>query len=95
MDPTSIEDGVKLDEGLGWGKSLPVPSVQEMVRNDVEYVPERFIQDFEDNKRELNKLYFACKEWSFFQIINNGIAAEVLSNVETALASFFYIDVGE
>lgn len=61
MDPTSIEDGVKLDEGLGWGKSLPVPSVQEMVRNDVECVPERFIQDYEDNKRELNKLDFACK----------------------------------
>ncbi|EXB65269.1 Protein SRG1 [Morus notabilis] len=34
------EDGV-----LGWGKSLPVPSVQEIVRNDPKFVPERYIQD--------------------------------------------------
>ncbi|PON45823.1 Isopenicillin N synthase [Parasponia andersonii] len=34
--------------GLGWGKSIPVPSVQEIVRNDSQYVPERYIKDYED-----------------------------------------------
>ena len=42
------------DEGLGWGKSLPVPSVQEMVKNDSEFVPERYIQDCKDRPNELN-----------------------------------------
>ena len=45
------EDGscnMRLDKELGWGKSLPVPSVQEIVRNDSQHVPERFIKDYED-----------------------------------------------
>ncbi|XVF75296.1 hypothetical protein PTKIN_Ptkin13bG0175800 [Pterospermum kingtungense] len=33
------------DERLGWGKSLPVPSIQEIVRNDSKSVPERCIHD--------------------------------------------------
>lgn len=41
-----LEGGVMKEDGvLGWGKSLPVPSVQEFVRNDPKFVPERYIQD--------------------------------------------------
>ncbi|KAK6929373.1 LOW QUALITY PROTEIN: Isopenicillin N synthase-like, Fe(2+) 2OG dioxygenase domain [Dillenia turbinata] len=35
---------LKGEEGLGWGGSLPVPSVQEMVRKDPQSVPKRYIQ---------------------------------------------------
>ncbi|OMO96757.1 Oxoglutarate/iron-dependent dioxygenase [Corchorus olitorius] len=30
---------------MGWGKSLKVPSIQEIVRNDSKSIPERFIQE--------------------------------------------------
>lgn len=42
---TEAENG---DQGMVWGKSLPVPSVQEMVRNDSQSVPERYIQEHQD-----------------------------------------------
>ncbi|KAL5799951.1 hypothetical protein ACOSQ4_032835 [Xanthoceras sorbifolium] len=45
MDCEVDNGSVQEDEGLGWGKSLPVPRVQEMVRNDSESVPERYIQE--------------------------------------------------
>ncbi|XP_019191662.1 PREDICTED: protein SRG1-like [Ipomoea nil] len=35
----------------GWGKSLAVPSVQEIVRNDGKDVPERYIQNEEDRPK--------------------------------------------
>lgn len=38
----------KEDGGLGWGKSLQVPSVQEMVKNDNHSVPDRYIQEYKD-----------------------------------------------
>ncbi|PKI72348.1 hypothetical protein CRG98_007218 [Punica granatum] len=38
----------KEDGGLGWGGSLSVPSVQEIVRNDSGSVPERYIRQLED-----------------------------------------------
>ncbi|KAK0592597.1 hypothetical protein LWI29_022056 [Acer saccharum] len=53
MNPEEVDNGsVQEDEGLGWGKSLPVPSVQEMVRKDSQSVPERYIQ--EHNNRPLD-----------------------------------------
>ncbi|CAA2997660.1 SRG1-like [Olea europaea subsp. europaea] len=36
------------DNPLGYGSSLPVPSVQEIVRNDAHNVPERYIKNVED-----------------------------------------------
>ncbi|KAF4347880.1 hypothetical protein G4B88_001050 [Cannabis sativa] len=48
--------GIKVDGELGWGKSLPVPSVQEMVRNDSEFVPERYIQESKD--RPLDSTFY-------------------------------------
>ncbi|TXG49816.1 hypothetical protein EZV62_025691 [Acer yangbiense] len=50
MDPEEV--AVQEDEGLGWGKSLPVHSVQEMVRKDSQSVPERYIQ--KHNNRPLD-----------------------------------------
>ncbi|XWS74938.1 hypothetical protein CRYUN_Cryun01aG0041400 [Craigia yunnanensis] len=39
---------IQEDKGLGWGKSLPVQSVQEIVRNDSQSIPERYIQVHKD-----------------------------------------------
>lgn len=36
------------DNPLGYGSSLPVPSVQEIVRNDAHNVPETYIKNVED-----------------------------------------------
>lgn len=46
MDSQRVD--LDADKGLGWGKSLRVPSVQEIVRNDSECVPERYIQENRD-----------------------------------------------
>ncbi|XWS07731.1 hypothetical protein CRYUN_Cryun41cG0015400 [Craigia yunnanensis] len=44
-----VENGcIQEDKGLGWEKSLPVHSVQEIVRNDSQSVPERCIQEQKD-----------------------------------------------
>ncbi|XP_021296096.1 protein SRG1-like [Herrania umbratica] len=44
-----VENGcIQEDNGLGWGKSLPVKSVLEIVRNDSQSVPERYIQEHKD-----------------------------------------------
>ncbi|KAG8380738.1 hypothetical protein BUALT_Bualt06G0047300 [Buddleja alternifolia] len=41
----------KDDEGLGYGSSLPVPSVQEIVRNDAQNIPERYVKNLEDRSK--------------------------------------------
>ncbi|KAJ0102249.1 hypothetical protein Patl1_06430 [Pistacia atlantica] len=48
MEPKAENRYVQEEEGLGWGKSLPVPSVQEIVRNDSQIVPEKYIQERKD-----------------------------------------------
>ncbi|XP_057804045.1 protein SRG1-like [Salvia miltiorrhiza] len=40
------------DEGLGYGSSLAVPSAQEIVRNDAQNIPERYIKKVEDRPRD-------------------------------------------
>lgn len=35
----------------GFGSSLPVPSVQEIVRNDAQDVPHRFIKNIDDRPK--------------------------------------------
>ncbi|KAH6805669.1 hypothetical protein C2S51_030500 [Perilla frutescens var. frutescens] len=39
------------DEGLGYGSSLPVPSVQEIVRNDAQNIPERYIKNLDERPK--------------------------------------------
>ncbi|KAE8711068.1 hypothetical protein F3Y22_tig00110303pilonHSYRG00118 [Hibiscus syriacus] len=103
-----------------WGISLPVPSVQELVRNDPQSVPQRYTQlpadrpvvpdisplsfdipivDFallaKGDENETGKLDLACKEWGFFQIINHGVAEEVLLNMKAAIAAFFELPLEE
>ncbi|PSS34957.1 hypothetical protein CEY00_Acc02166 [Actinidia chinensis var. chinensis] len=94
--------------------SLPVPNVQEMVRQNRLEVPERYIRNEEEmpkstrithlsaeipiidlrllsdgQEEELKKLDMACKEWGFFQVVNHGVAKEVLRNMKEAAAEFF------
>lgn len=118
---TKAENGVMQEhQELGWGKSLPVPSVQEIVKNDSQSVPERYIQEHKNrplgsdscsissqipiidlhllacgDEDERTKLNFACKEWGFFQVINHGVAEEVLQKMKTAVAAFFELPLEE
>ncbi|KAL5567561.1 hypothetical protein UlMin_024136 [Ulmus minor] len=114
-------EGVNVEEGLGWGNSLEVPSVQEIAKNVSEFVPEKYLQEQNDrpivsvlshdeiselpvidfsllvngDEDELNKLDYACKEWGFLQIINHGVAEDVIRNMKAATASFFDLPVDE
>eukprot|EP00268_Persea_americana_P054540 TRINITY_DN6253_c0_g1_i10.p1 TRINITY_DN6253_c0_g1~~TRINITY_DN6253_c0_g1_i10.p1 ORF type:complete len:297 (-),score=58.49 TRINITY_DN6253_c0_g1_i10:1024-1914(-) len=40
------------DQGLGWGKSLPVESVQEIVRKDSRNIPHRYIREDVDRPKD-------------------------------------------
>ncbi|XP_020086196.1 protein SRG1-like [Ananas comosus] len=46
------EEEEEEEEGLGWGKSLPVQSVQELVRRDPSSVPERYIRDHAERPKD-------------------------------------------
>ncbi|XP_022764520.1 protein SRG1-like [Durio zibethinus] len=48
MELNVEKESVQRGERLGWGKSFLVPSVQEIVRNDSQSVPERYIQEQKD-----------------------------------------------
>ncbi|XP_039021767.1 protein SRG1-like [Hibiscus syriacus] len=112
--------GGEEDKGSDWGKSLPVPSVQELVRNDPQSVPEKYVLHHEDrptvldmapssfdipiidfallakgDEDETRKLDLACKHWGFFQIINHGVAEELLINMKAAIAAFFELPLEE
>ncbi|KAL4325931.1 hypothetical protein GQ457_11G009220 [Hibiscus cannabinus] len=112
--------GIEEEKGSDWGKSLPVPSVQELVRNDPQSVPEKYIQHHPDrplvpdmasssfdipiidfallakgDEHETRKLDLACKHWGFFQIINHGVAEEVLLKMKAAIAAFFGLPLEE
>ncbi|VVA28722.1 Hypothetical predicted protein [Prunus dulcis] len=47
------------------------------------------------HKEELTKLDLACKEWGFFQMVNHGVATEVLQGMKDAAAKFFELPVEE
>ncbi|TYH51750.1 hypothetical protein ES332_D10G300000v1 [Gossypium tomentosum] len=48
MELKVVKASVEKGEGLGWGKSLLVPSIQEILKNDSQSVPERYIQEPKD-----------------------------------------------
>ncbi|XP_021825498.1 protein SRG1-like [Prunus avium] len=47
------------------------------------------------HKEELKKLDLACKEWGFFQMVNHGVATEVLQAMKDAAAEFFELELEE
>ncbi|XP_039047632.1 protein SRG1-like isoform X1 [Hibiscus syriacus] len=47
------------------------------------------------NKEELKKLDLACQEWGFFQVVNHGVAKEVLQKMKDAAAAFFMLPLEE
>jgi isopenicillin N synthase-like dioxygenase len=42
-----------------------------------------------DSEETLQALDTACREWGFFQVVEHGIEAHILSSVRTAMESFF------
>ncbi|KAK9126997.1 hypothetical protein Scep_015843 [Stephania cephalantha] len=46
-------------------------------------------------KEELKKLDLSCAEWGFFQVINHGIAQEILLGMKDAAVSFFELPLEE
>ncbi|KAL5544915.1 hypothetical protein UlMin_008699 [Ulmus minor] len=114
-------EGVKVEEGPAWGKTLAVPTVKEFARTAWDFIPEKYVQEYNDrpietvlspdetselpiidfsllvkgDEAELNKLDYACKEWGFLQLINHGVAEDVLGNMKAATASFFDLPVDE
>ncbi|KAH9702302.1 Fe2OG dioxygenase domain-containing protein [Citrus sinensis] len=72
MDPEVGNGCVQEDEELGWGKSLPVPSVQEIVRNDSLCVPERYIQERQNRPDYHSEVSYASSE---IPVINMSLLA--------------------
>ncbi|GMJ06058.1 hypothetical protein like AT4G25300 [Hibiscus trionum] len=48
-----------------------------------------------DHDDEQNKLHFACKDWGFFQLINHGVADEVVEKMKTDAQEFFNLPLEE
>ncbi|KAK6136065.1 hypothetical protein DH2020_030170 [Rehmannia glutinosa] len=61
------------EEGLGFGSSLPVPSVQEIVRNDAKNIPERYIKNLEDRPKSSDNI---CPVSDDIPIINLSLLAQ-------------------
>ncbi|KAM7499291.1 hypothetical protein LguiA_023705 [Lonicera macranthoides] len=52
-------EAIHEEGGLGWGISLPVPSVTDLVNNDTQNVPQRYIQKYEDRPSNLTAYPFS------------------------------------
>ncbi|KAG6487309.1 protein SRG1-like [Zingiber officinale] len=65
MEP-ELNGAAAEEQELGWGRSLPVPSVQEIVRKDPNCVPERYIrgQIKRDEISELPELHIPVIDFS-------------------------------
>ncbi|KAF5187196.1 Dmr6-like oxygenase [Thalictrum thalictroides] len=47
------------------------------------------------NEDELKRLDLACTDWGFFQVINHGVAEEVLHRMKNTISSFFELPFEE
>ncbi|XP_028791666.1 probable 2-oxoglutarate/Fe(II)-dependent dioxygenase [Neltuma alba] len=47
------------------------------------------------DQHEQQKLHFACKDWGFFQIINHGVAEELMQKMKDAGTGFFDLEMEE
>ncbi|KAH7548126.1 hypothetical protein JRO89_XS14G0071100 [Xanthoceras sorbifolium] len=105
MDCEVDNGSVQEDEGLGWGKSLPVPRVQEMVRNDSESVPERYIQEHNRSPldSEFSPYHFEIPIINFSALANGDedeqrkldIACKDGGFFQAAVAAFFELPLEE
>ncbi|KAK8598949.1 hypothetical protein V6N13_076892 [Hibiscus sabdariffa] len=48
-----------------------------------------------DHHDELKKLHLACKDWGFFQLINHGVADEVIEKMKIDTQDFFKLPLSE
>lgn len=61
MELKAESGGVQEEEKLGWGWSLPVSSIQEIVRNDSHSIPERYVQEHKDRPQVSDKFPASLK----------------------------------
>ncbi|XP_010664126.1 S-norcoclaurine synthase 1 isoform X2 [Vitis vinifera] len=80
--------------------SLPVENVQALASNNplvdeslqIPIIDMRKLMVEDD---EMGKLHLACKEWGFFQLINHGVAEEVIEKMKVDLQEFFKLPLEE
>ncbi|KAM3700685.1 hypothetical protein ACJW31_05G117400 [Castanea mollissima] len=63
------------------GKSIIVPSVQELSKEPIINIQAR--------------LHSACKDWGFFQVVNHGVSTSFLEEIRTQIESFFKLPYEE
>ncbi|XP_057422356.1 protein SRG1-like [Lotus japonicus] len=44
---------------------------------------------------ELEKLYIACKDWGFFQVVNHGVSSQLLEKLKLETEKFFNLPIEE
>ncbi|EES04177.1 hypothetical protein BDA96_03G450100 [Sorghum bicolor] len=59
------------------------------------HIPVIDVGDLPRGDDELDKLRLACEEWGFFQVVNHGIAHELLDEMEKLTREFFMLPLEE
>ncbi|XP_047156594.1 protein SRG1-like [Vigna umbellata] len=72
---------------------------QPSIRSDEPSLPTIPVFDFKsllhENSRDaqLLKLYTACKDWGFFQVVNHGVSSELLQKLKHEIEKFFQLPI--
>lgn len=111
-------------EEVNFGKSVIVPSVQELAKGPITNIPHRYVHHDQDppipiisnnntllssipvidiqtltlgdsTHSELDKLHSASKQWGFFQVVNHGVSASLLEDLEREIEDFFKLPLKE
>ncbi|KAK9096242.1 hypothetical protein Sjap_021739 [Stephania japonica] len=59
-------------------KEIPVINLSKLIDSDAGF-----------SQEEMDKLHLACQEWGFFQLVNHGVAEEVMKKMIEDVSSFF------
>ncbi|EER98258.1 hypothetical protein BDA96_02G091100 [Sorghum bicolor] len=80
MTAQNLERYIRPDIGVLVEKSSEVPVIDLG-----KLFNPRFVEE------EAARLRFACEDWGFFQLVNHGIADEIITNIRSDIQSFFQL----